>query len=204
MIYEVRTYDLKPGSLAEVEKQYAEAIPHRTKYSPLGAFWHTEFGPLNQIIHVWPFEDLGDRARVREEAIKDPHWPPPIQDHILSMKSEIMIPAPFMRPLGDQRLGNIYEMRIYTYKNGSIPEVVRLWSEAISYREKYSPLAACWYSDLGELNKWVHVWPYKDMADRDRVRTESFKDPHWPAPTREFLVRQENKLLIPAAFSPMR
>jgi hypothetical protein len=31
----------------------------------LGAFWHTEFGPLNQVIHVDPYEDLQQRTAVR-------------------------------------------------------------------------------------------------------------------------------------------
>ena len=65
MIYEVRTYRLKPGSIPECEKRFAEALPHREKYSPLGAFWHTEIGPLNQIIHVWPY---GEPARADRKA----------------------------------------------------------------------------------------------------------------------------------------
>ena len=204
MIYEMRTYTLKPGTVPDFEERFAEALPHREEYSKLGAFWHTEFGPLNEVIHVWPYEDLDERARIREEAAKNPNWPPRTGEFVLNMESQIMIPAPFMRPLGNQQLGDIYEMRIYNYQPGTIPEVINRWSEAIPHREKYSPLAACWYSELGDLNRLFHVWPYKDMADRERIRTESLKDPHWPPPTREFMVSMANKLLIPAAFSPMR
>ncbi len=204
MIYEMRTYDLKPGTVPEFEDRFAEALPHREKYSKMAAFWHTEIGPLNQVIHVWPYEDLAERTKVRAEAAKDPNWPPRTSDVVLNMESEILIPAPFMRPLGEQQLGNIYEMRIYVYQPASIPEVVKRWSEAVPHREKYSPLAACWYSELGGLNRWYHVWPYKDMAERDRVRSEAFNDPHWPPPTREFQISMESKLLVPASFSPMR
>ena len=56
---------------------------------------------------------------------------------------------------------------------------------------------------LGGLNKWIHVWPYASLEERDRVRAEAAKDPNWPAPTREMLVRQEVKILSPASFSPM-
>ena len=66
MIYEVRTYTLKPGSVATFEENFSKALPHRLKYSPLAAFWHTEIGPLNQVIHVWPYESLG-------RAHQDPH-----------------------------------------------------------------------------------------------------------------------------------
>lgn len=51
MIYEVRTYTLKPGSVPRFEELLGAALPHRETYSKLGAFWHTEIGPLNEVIH---------------------------------------------------------------------------------------------------------------------------------------------------------
>ena len=63
MIYEIRTYVLAVGTLCEVEKRFGEAYEHRKKYSELAAFWHTDIGPLNEIIHVWPYRDLAGRAR---------------------------------------------------------------------------------------------------------------------------------------------
>ena len=70
MIYEMRTYDIKPRSLPEVEKRFGEAYEKRKKYSELAAFWHTEIGPLNQIIHVWGYKDLEERNKIREAAVK--------------------------------------------------------------------------------------------------------------------------------------
>ena len=64
MIYEVRTYTLKPGGVPQFEANFAEALPHREKYSKLAAFWHTELGPLNQVIHVWPYADLDERTKI--------------------------------------------------------------------------------------------------------------------------------------------
>jgi len=203
-IYEVRTYTLKPGSVAEAETRFGDAISAREKHSKLGAFWHTEVGPLNQIIHVWPYESLQHRTEVRAAAAHEVGWPPKIQEFIETMESEIFIPAPFMRPLGNQTLGGVYEMRTYTYQPGSMGEVLKRWAEAINDREKLSPLAACWYSELGGLNKFVHTWAYKDLAERAKIRAESQKLPNWPPKTREFLVSQQNKILIPAAFSPMK
>ena len=205
MIYEVRTYTLKPGSVAQFEENFGKALPYREKYSKLGAFWHTDIGPLNQVIHVWPYESVDERNTIRAEAARDPNWPPSNPpDMYVNMESEIWMPAPFMRPLGgDQALGNIYEMRIYTYQTGSMGEVIKRWAEAVPHREEFSPLAAAMSSELGGLNKWMHVWPYKDLGERDRIRAEATKSPHWPPPTREFLVKQENKMLVPASFSPM-
>jgi hypothetical protein len=39
------------------DSTHRRRLPLREKHSKLGAFWHTEFGPLNQVIHVYPYED---------------------------------------------------------------------------------------------------------------------------------------------------
>ena len=205
MLYEVRTYTFAPGDLAEFERGFAEALPYRTQYSRLGAFWRSELGALNQAIHVWPYDDLAQRQAVRAAAASDPHWPPTHTAVLLNMESEICVGAPFMRDLDrDQELGNIYEMRTYTYRPLSIPAVIDRWAAAIVHREKYSPLAACWYTEIGALNRWTHIWPYESLEARDRIRVEAFKDPNWPPATREFLVSQETRILTPAPFSPLR
>jgi hypothetical protein len=113
-----------------------------------------------------------------------------------------MNPAPFMHPLGsrDYGTGNVYEMRTYTYAPGDIPKVLEGWSTAIEAREKFSPLAACWTSEVGGLNKFVHTWVYKE-----RVREASRQaGGAWPPQTGVRPIRQDNKLLVPAAFSPVR
>ena len=209
MIYEVRTYTLKTGAVAEFEERFAKRKPVREKHSKLGAFWHTDFGPLNQVVHAWPYDDLQHRTAVREAMAKDAELNaiPGGRDLIVAQEADIMIPAPFMRPLGsrDYGSGNVYEQRTYTYAAGDIPKVLEAWAKVIESRERLSPLAACWTSELGGLNKFVHTWVYKDLAERARVREESRRPGSgWPAQSGVRPVRQENKLLMPASFSPVR
>jgi hypothetical protein len=208
MIYEVRTYTLKPGSVAEFESRFEQRHPYREKYSKLGAFWHTEMGPLNQVIHVWEYEDLNQREEAREAASQDRDLQrlPGGREFVVEQQSEAVIPAPFMHPLGsrDYGTGNIYEMRTYTYEPGGIPEVLMAWEEAIPHREEYSPLAACWYTEFGGLNRFTHVWVYSDLNERARIRAESRQGTHWPPQASVRPVRQENKILMPAAFSPVK
>jgi len=208
MIYEVRTYTLQPGTVAEFEARFAKRHPLREKHSKLGAFWHTEIGTLNQVIHVWPYEDLQNRTAVRAAMAKDPELQqlPGGREFIVAQESEIMIPAPFMRPLGSRSYGtgNVYEMRTYTHAPGNIAAVLKGWAEAIEFREQFSPLAACWTSEIGGLNKFVHTWVYQDLQERARVREAARQSGRWPAQTGVRPVKQENKLLIPAAFSPVQ
>ena len=204
MIHEIRTYDLKPRSVPEFERRIAERMPNRMAISKLAGFWHTEVGPLNQVVHIWPYDDLAHRTDARARAAADPNWPPDTAEFILNMQSEIFLPAPFMTPLGERDIGPVYEMRIYTYAPGAIPRVLEAWGEAIAEREKLSPLAGCWYSEIGALNRFVHLWAYRSADERMRIRAESRSTGIWPPDSGVVPIKQENKILYPAGFSPMQ
>jgi hypothetical protein len=70
-------------------------------------------------------------------------------------------------------------------------------------RTKLSPLAGCYYSDIGPLHRWVHIWPYADAAERQRIRAEAVARRLWPPDTTEFMLKMENALAVPAPFSPL-
>jgi hypothetical protein len=212
MIYEVRTYDIKPGSLAEVEKRFGEAYEKRKQHSPLAAFWHTEIGPLNQIIHVWPYKDGAERDTIRAAAVKDGAWPPKIGEFVLNMRSEIMVPFPCCPAMKPGKLGPYFEIRTYTYAPGELPKLLRLWEKAVPPRVEFSPLAAVWYAESGGLNRFSHVWPYPTLDARNEVRKKTVAAGIWPPAAvakREgmpnpVLVAQENTIVMPSAFSPLQ
>ncbi len=208
MIYEMRTYDLKPRSLPEVLKRWTDALPKRLELSPLAAFWYTEIGPLNQIIHVWPYKDLEERKRIRAAAVATRKWPPVTAEFILNMQSDIMVPwdnSPLLEP-GD--VGPYFEMRSYTLAPGDGPKVQKAWAGALAARQKLSPVIATWFSELGALNKFVHIWPYKSLEQRTAVRAQAIASGTWPpaaAPDAPYTtVAQENKILLAAPFSPLK
>ncbi|MBT3995998.1 MAG: NIPSNAP family protein, partial [Chloroflexi bacterium] len=68
MIYEFRTYDLFPGNLPKYEETLTDSLAGgRLDHSDLFAYFYTEFGPLNQALHIWPYESLDARQAIREE-----------------------------------------------------------------------------------------------------------------------------------------
>ena len=141
MIYEIRTYQIAPGSLAEVEKRFGDAYQYRKKYSELTAFLHTEVGPLNEIVHIWGYKDLADRARVRGESSKEANWPPKIQEFIVKMNSEVLVPFPFLPEILPGKLGPVFELRYYNIKPGTLPDLMKRWEPAIAAR--VSAASAC-------------------------------------------------------------
>ena len=206
MIIEVRTYQLRPGTLAEAEKRFGEALPVREKHSKLAAFWHTEVGALNQIIHVWQSDSFAQRAADRAAAAKEEGWPPPIREFVVSQQSEVFVPAPFSPALTPRDIGPVFEIRSYTIAPGAMPGVIDRWSTKIDERMKLSPLVGAWYSEFGGLNKWVHIWAYKDAAARQRIRADAVARGLWPpgSGATGAIIKQENMLVAPASFSPLR
>jgi hypothetical protein len=209
MIYEVRTYDLFPRTQPEAIKRFGEAYEQRKKFSELAGFFYTDVGPLNQIIHIWPYDDLAHRARVRAEAAKAGGWPPKIQEFIKHMTLEIFNPYPFSPLLTPGKHGPCYEYRSYLLVPAQMAENKRRWERALPKRQEYSKLGVAMEAELGTGNKFVHIWPYKDPNQRYEVRSKAEHDGIWPpkgdSPQAAVTVyNQENKLMYPAPFSPMQ
>ena len=212
MIYEVRTYDIKPKSQPEVEKRFGEAYEYRKKLSPLAAFWHTEIGPLNQIIHVWPYQDLAERDKIRAAAVQAGNWPPKIGEFIVNMRSEIYIPFPVSPEIKPGKMGPYFEMRTYTVSPGDLPKIQKVWEQAIPARIKISPLVGVWYSELGGLNRFTHIWAYTSLNHRNEARDQALATGVWPPSIVAkklnlpdgTLTAQENKIVMPSAFSPLQ
>ncbi len=86
-----------------------------------------------------------------------------------------------------------------------MPAVLERFGKVMPERAKLSPLVGVWVTAIGPLNQFIHVWAYKDGAERERLRAEATKSiAGWPAETREFMVKQENMLMVPAACSPLQ
>jgi hypothetical protein len=207
MIYEIRTYGLKPGTVADYEKRFADAIEVRTGYSQLYGIWHTEIGPLNQMVHIWAYDSLQQRADIRAAASKDPSgkWPPKTNDLLISQETDIVVPIKGMHHhQGVQELGGVYELRMYTYPAGATSGIAESFASAYAGRHQVYPVGGIWTSDLGNLNRLYQLFPYKNWAHRDEVRRELREKQLWPPHTEARPVAQLVRHMIPAAFSPVR
>lgn len=204
MIYEFRTYTLQPRTMPEFLKRFGEALPKRLEFSPLAAFWTSEIGPLNQVIHVWPYKDTNERWKTRAAAVKAGIWPPKTSEFIAEMRSDILEPLPFSPKMEPSNHGPYFEMRTYTMKAGTIPQMAANWEKQLPERLKLSPLIGVFSSDIGNLNQWVHIWAYKSLDERMAVRKKAAESGIWPPPPPSPTVRQETRIMLAAPFSPIK
>jgi len=206
MIYEVRTYRLKPRSMKDFIPIFGEAYEKRKKISPLAAFFSTEVGPLNEVIHIWPYESFADREQIKNETKNLDFWPPKVREFIVDMACEVFVPAPFVGEFGSGNLGPLFEWREYTLNTGRMSDLLNWWEPAIEERHKASPLVMAMQTETGALNKFVHIWGYKNFEERNQVRSDLVESGVWPPkgfPEGALRV-QQNKLCFAAPFSPLQ
>lgn len=74
-VYEFRTYLLKPGGLPPTIAAWEQAMPERSKRSPLVVNMFALDGQP-RITHIWPFAGADARAAIRAQIYADGIWPP--------------------------------------------------------------------------------------------------------------------------------
>jgi hypothetical protein len=100
MIFDHRTYNIKPNRLAKFLETYERlALPLQRKYlgEPYG-FFVTHIGPLSRVVHLWQYESLADREPRRDAMEADPEWQAYRrvaleEDTLIDMENQILKPA---------------------------------------------------------------------------------------------------------------
>jgi len=80
-IVDLRTYTIRLRKMNEFLEIFDRlAMPVQLKYlgRPLGIFT-SAVGPLNQVVHLWGFDDMGEFEKRHAARDKDPHWPAYLQ-----------------------------------------------------------------------------------------------------------------------------
>jgi hypothetical protein len=103
----------------------------------------------------------------------------------------------------------IYEIRTYRMKVGAVAAYLKIVEEeGIEVQKSHlGTLVGYFSSEIGPLNEIVHIWAYADLVDRDRRRKALAEDPRWRAVLAKIvplIETMENKIMLPAAFSPLR
>jgi hypothetical protein len=95
----MRTYTLKPGRVPEFLDWFEKhGKPVADKHLNLVGFWYTESGELNQVVHIWAFEDLNQRTQQRQKFLSDPSLAADIakiREMYVHQESKFLMPAAF-------------------------------------------------------------------------------------------------------------
>ncbi|MEJ7932435.1 NIPSNAP family protein [Ramlibacter sp. AN1015] len=104
MLVEERTYTTHPGKWREYLALFeAEGLPvQRRILGRMVAYYHTDIGELNQIVHLWAYKDLNERAERRAALMADPVFQAYVERMmplLQRQESRILRPARFFTPV---------------------------------------------------------------------------------------------------------
>lgn len=99
-VYELRTYDLYVGKLQEVVSLYEnEGWPALEPYqSKIIGYFVSDVGALNQLVHLWRFDDDADRRAHWRALFADAtfmHFAAKLRPSIQSQRNQLLNAAPW-------------------------------------------------------------------------------------------------------------
>ena len=103
----------------------------------------------------------------------------------------------------------LLDHRTYTCRPGTIAKHLKLYAEhgfPVQRKHLGDPVVYA-VTETGNVNSYVHIWRFRDAADRAARRAAMKQDPAWQAYLQKsaeagYLVSQVNSLLTPTAFFP--
>ncbi len=211
MIHELRTYTFHPGKLPTYLK-LSETIGRPVRGNAYGVnhgYWTSEFGTLNQVWHLWSFDSLDERARLRAELQKNERWTQEYVPQItpLMQRQDIRLLNPVKAITPPAQEGGIYELRIYRTEVGKARAWAGLFKDIMPVREKYSKNVGIWLGEAGQPNEVLHMWNYPSLEARMKIRVAVAADPEWQGFLKKgagMLVEMQSTLLLPTSYSAMK
>lgn len=204
MLYDVTTITVHPGATGEALAKLEDGVGKIPLQGELLACWLSDVGALNRFMIIRGYADataLGsDRIRLTEDASVFG------ASHLVAgVTMEVYRPFPFIEPMRPGSEAGLYEVRTYVLRPEGLPATIEAWRKALPERVKLSPLLTAMHTITGPMPSFMHIWPYPDLNERQRIRAEAVAAGVWPprgGPGR--LVSQQTDIYLPTKFSPIR
>ena len=168
------------------------------------ACWYSEIGALNQILIIRGMPDPKAALEARMAMLKSKN-PFGVGEFMTGMSMDTFVAFDFLPPMQPGPYGPFYEVRSYILKTGGLEPTIELWRKAVPGRSKISPLLTAMTSVTGAVTRFTHIWPYKSLEERGRLRAKAMDEGVWPpSGGPDQLAVQQTDIYLPASFSPIR
>ena len=103
----------------------------------------------------------------------------------------------------------IVEQRDYHVFTGKLNELVKLYAdEGIDLQRNHlGNLLGVFTTDIGALSTYTSLWGYENFAQREERRAKLQADERWKAflgKIQPLIHTQQNRILVPTSFSPIK
>ncbi|XP_008560243.1 protein NipSnap [Microplitis demolitor] len=214
VIYALHTHNVRPDSIDKYLANYKENVNliHSKKselHCELVGSWTVEVGDLDQALHLWQYTGGFERIDRAQIALsKDESYQRLLRERgnfLRSRHLQYLLAFSYWPLLGKREGPNIYEIRSYRLRPGTMIEWGNNWARAINYRRNNDEAFAGYFSQIGRLYNVHHIWCYKDLQARKETRESAWRSPGWDecvAYTVPLIREMHSRILKPTNFSP--
>ena len=204
LTYDVARITVWPGRHPDALKQVERRLLSGAYPGQLLGCWYSEIGAINHVllIHAGVEEPARTDARAKMLESKDPLG---LSELLVGMSMDTYVSFPFLPAMRAGLYGPIYEVRSYVVRPNGLAPTIELWRKALPGRMTLSPVLAAMYSVSGQLTRFMHIWPYANLDQRQQLRSQAISDGVWPPPGGpDHFISMQSDIFLPADFSPMR
>ncbi|ESO97698.1 hypothetical protein LOTGIDRAFT_104108 [Lottia gigantea] len=214
IVYEIQFHSVKPECMEAYLNKFSEfqdLMQKKETGSKLVGSFTVEVGNQDEAIHIWEYDggypmlnetnavyrtdkDFIDFRRERNKMLR-------------SRKNQILLAFSFWPKPVAREPSNIYELRSYVLKPGTMIEWGNNWARGIKHRSEQEAPVAGFLTHIGEQYNVHHLWCYKDLQTRKFTREAAWSRPGWDecvAYTVPLIRHMQSRILIPTPFSPLQ
>uniref|UniRef100_A0A8D8AFP5 Protein NipSnap n=2 Tax=Culex pipiens TaxID=7175 RepID=A0A8D8AFP5_CULPI len=213
IIYELHTHNIRPDSVGKYLENYKKSVEIVSSKKDLTieliGSWSVDVGDLDQCLHLWRYTggfEMVDQSK--KVLCSDPDYVQLTQERGTFLRSrhlQYLLAFSYWPQLALRQDKNIYEIRSYRLKPGTMIEWGNNWARAINYRQNNDEAFAGFFSQIGRLYNVHHIWCYKDLLSRKETRESAWRSPGWDecvAYTVPLIREMHTRILTPTDFSP--
>ncbi|XP_018596001.1 protein NipSnap homolog 1 isoform X1 [Scleropages formosus] len=186
-LYKIQYHNVKPEYLEAYNSLSAEVQNrlHHDKDYPCEVVgsWNTWYGEQDQAVHLWRYKggypaltECLNKLRQNKEYLD---FRKERSKMLISRRNQLLLEFSFWNEPAPRPGPNIYELRTYRLRPGTMIEWGNHWARAIKHRQENQEAVGGFFTQIGELYVVHHLWAYKDLQSREETRNFAWQKPGW-------------------------
>uniref|UniRef100_UPI00358E296D protein NipSnap homolog 1-like n=1 Tax=Myxine glutinosa TaxID=7769 RepID=UPI00358E296D len=214
-LYKLQFHNVKPDCM-DAYNDLSANMQNKLHRSPdypceLVGSWNTWYGEQDQAVHLWRY--IGGYPALTEvmEKLKQSKEYATFRkerSHLLqSRKNQLLMEFSFWNEPKPRTGPNIYELRSYQLRPGTMIEWGNNWARAIRFRQENDEAVGGFFSQIGELYMVHHLWAYTDLQFRADTRNAAWEKRGWDQNvyyTVPLVQEMQSRIMIPRPISPLQ
>lgn len=213
VVYGLHTHNIRPDSVDKYLDNYNKHVQlvHAKEElaCDLVGSWTVSVGDLDQALHLWKFRGGFERVDNIQRFLANNADYVKLQkergNYLRSRHLQYLLAFSYWPNISLRKGNNVYEIRSYSLKPGTMIEWGNNWARAVNFRRNNNEAFAGFFSQIGRLYNVHHIWCYKDLQARRETRESAWRSPGWDecvAYTVPLIREMHCRILEPTPFSP--